>query len=276
MIIKLTIITINLNNKLGLEKTIQSVISQTFAEFEYIIIDGASNDGSINIIKRYERRINYWVSELDKGIYNAMNKGISRANGEYLLFLNSGDFLLNIDTLNEVFGYEFKDDIVVGNCILSKQGKIISEVAPPDTISFRAFYKQTIPHQSSFIRRELFNTLGNYSEKFKYYSDLFFFINAIVINNCSYLHIPVNVSNFNLDGQTNKEENQSILSAEYDMIVNTLIPPRILLDYEELYNLHENYLNQEKELNRYAHRFSKIDKVISTIKKHFFKMSFWK
>ena len=88
---KISVITINYNNKSGLEKTIQSVISQTYFELEYIIIDGGSSDGSIDVIKKYENKIDYWISEQDKGIYNAMNKGIAQAHGEYCNFMNSGD-----------------------------------------------------------------------------------------------------------------------------------------------------------------------------------------
>ena len=86
---KLSIITINLNNAAGLRKTIQSVVNQTYIDFEYIIIDGFSSDGSIEVIKEYADRINYWVSEPDRGIYNAMNKGILKTSGEYIHFLNS-------------------------------------------------------------------------------------------------------------------------------------------------------------------------------------------
>ena len=88
---KLSIITINYNNREGLKKTINSVINQTFRDFEYILIDGGSEDGSKEIILQHEAQFSYWRSEKDHGIYNAMNKGILAAKGDYLLFLNSGD-----------------------------------------------------------------------------------------------------------------------------------------------------------------------------------------
>ena len=100
---KLSIITINYNNKNGLQKTIDSVISQTFKDFEWIIIDGGSTDGSKELIEKYSQHITYWVSEPDKGIYNAMNKGIKVAKGEYLFFLNSGDYLVQPNTINQIF-----------------------------------------------------------------------------------------------------------------------------------------------------------------------------
>ena len=89
----ISIITINYNNKSGLSRTIESVINQTYSNIQYIIIDGASTDGSKKIIKKYEHHISYWISEPDSGIYNAMNKGVDKAVGDYLLFLNSGDYL---------------------------------------------------------------------------------------------------------------------------------------------------------------------------------------
>ena len=87
---KYSIITINYNNRDGLEMTINSVLGQSYQDLEYIIIDGGSTDGSVEVIKKYESRIDYWVSEPDKGVYNAMNKGIGKASGDYLNFMNSG------------------------------------------------------------------------------------------------------------------------------------------------------------------------------------------
>ena len=99
---KLSIITVNLNKAKGLQKTIESVIFQTFTDYEYIIIDGGSTDGSKQIIEQYADKITYWVSEPDSGIYNGMNKGIKVAKGEYCLFLNSEDYLLSNEILQNV------------------------------------------------------------------------------------------------------------------------------------------------------------------------------
>src|SRR5574344_3096999 len=88
---KYSIITINYNNKVGLERTIKSVINQTCKDYEYIIIDGTSTDGSKEVIDKYKQYLNYWVSEPDEGIYYAMNKGTLMSHGDYCNFLNSGD-----------------------------------------------------------------------------------------------------------------------------------------------------------------------------------------
>ena len=120
---KLSIITINLNNAEGLRKTIPSVISQTYCDFEYIVIDGGSTDGSVDVIKKYADKLSYWVSEPDAGIYNAMNKGIRKAGGEYCQFLNSGDWLVAPD-VTERMAKDMPDcAICYGNMITIQNGE---------------------------------------------------------------------------------------------------------------------------------------------------------
>ena len=111
---KYSIITVNYNNKDGLKKTIESVIHQSYRDFEYIIIDGGSTDGSAELLKEYSDKITYWVSEPDKGIYNGMNKGIAKATGDYLNFMNSGDCFYADDVLQHVADYNYNADFIVG------------------------------------------------------------------------------------------------------------------------------------------------------------------
>jgi len=119
---KLSIITVNLNNKSGLQKTIDSVISQTYKDFEWIIIDGGSTDGSKELIEQYSQYITYWISEPDKGIYNAMNKGIVQAKGEYLQFLNSGDALYDKYVLDKILkATNITSDIITGSIFSNKK-----------------------------------------------------------------------------------------------------------------------------------------------------------
>lgn len=108
----ITIITVNFNDKVGLERTIKNVANQTWKKFEYIIIDGGSSDGSKDIIEKYKDNFDYWVSEPDKGIYNAMNKAIERANGTYLLFLNSGDEFDSLNILEESHDLIHTEDLI--------------------------------------------------------------------------------------------------------------------------------------------------------------------
>lgn len=228
---KFSIITINLNNVAGLERTIKSVFNQTYKDFEYIIIDGGSKDGSAELISSNSNQLTYWISEPDKGIYQAMNKGIQKASGEYLLFLNSGDFLVNPRVLQRVYKIGFIQDIVVGNCNVSKNGKIVFHATPPEDISLTAFWGKTIPHQSSFFRRDLFSKFGMYLENFHIHADLEFFIRTIILSNCSYLKIPLIISDYNLDGKSSSINYRFISDTEKENIFKTLIPERILFDY---------------------------------------------
>ena len=99
---KISIITINYNDKIGLSKTINSVLNQSWQKFEFIVIDGGSNDGGLEVIEQNKDKIDYWVSEPDKGVYNAMNKGIKVAKGEYLIFMNSGDTFYDDNVLEKI------------------------------------------------------------------------------------------------------------------------------------------------------------------------------
>ena len=119
---KLSIITINYNNAIGLKKTIESLIEQSYQEYEYIVIDGGSDDGSKEVIWESLRYVSSWCSEKDTGVYNAMNKGIMRATGEYLLFLNSGDYLYDSTVLEDVTSTLSGEDIIYGDLLYVENG----------------------------------------------------------------------------------------------------------------------------------------------------------
>jgi glycosyltransferase involved in cell wall biosynthesis len=229
--VKLSIITVNLNNCDGLRITIESVINQSFSDFEYIIIDGGSTDGSQELIKQYNTRINHWISEPDNGIYHAMNKGTRKADGEYLLFLNSGDWLIGNTVLDKVFESDFNEDIVVGDCNVSNKGEVVFKVSPPEKISLAAFYNKTIPHQAAFIKRGLFERFGYYSEKYRIHSDFEFFIRTLILQDCSYRHLPLTVTDYNLEGISGREEYRLASQSEYNTIINNQIPSRVVADY---------------------------------------------
>ncbi|GHV09712.1 hypothetical protein FACS1894162_0890 [Bacteroidia bacterium] len=176
---KVSIITVNLNNAAGLEKTIQSVVSQEFTDYEYIVIDGNSTDRSVEIIKKYSDHIHYWVSEPDLGIYNAMNKGIAQASGEYVIFINSGDCFFAPDTLSKVFTKEHTTDFIVGNAQTPYNG-VTLHIKPPTKLTFYQFFIDTLNHQATFTKRNLFDELGLYDEQLKIASDWKFALLAIV------------------------------------------------------------------------------------------------
>lgn len=196
---KLSIITINFNDHAGLDKTIQSVINQTFKGFEYIVIDGASTDGSVDVIKKYADKLTHWVSEPDTGIYNAMNKGTRMAQGEYCLYLNSGDFLAADDVLEKAFSYNFTEDIVCCNC-LDFDDKHEWLKVPPKDVSLFTFIGGSLPHPTTFIKRELLNRLGGYNESYRIMSDWCFFLDSMIKYQCSYKTLDVLLTKFNCYG----------------------------------------------------------------------------
>lgn len=223
---KISIITINYNNYLGLQKTVESVTSQTWQEFEYIVIDGGSTDGSADFIESQSETIDYWVSEPDKGIYNAMNKGIAKASGDYLLFLNSGDVLYNDNVLLETKKSLLLDmDIVYGDLwIIGEQGKGFRN-RYPDFIDF-PFLKQTsLGHPSTFMKKELFYTYGLYRTDLKIVSDWAFFVKVFCRHKVSHIKIDHIIATFYEGGlststvyhQQHFEERKKVLLEMFDL-----------------------------------------------------------
>ncbi|MEZ4874049.1 MAG: glycosyltransferase family 2 protein [Flavobacteriaceae bacterium] len=215
----LSIITINYNQAEGLRKTVASVVSQTYPHFEYLIIDGNSTDGSVEIIKEQEGKIDFWISEKDRGIYHAMNKGIEKAQGEYLLFLHSGDQFTSPTILAESTSHpKFKGDIIYGDYQFEEGVKVY-----PDELYPTYFMKTSLPHQSTFFKKPVFEWLGNYDESYTMGADRAFYIKAFLSNKVSFSHIPLFVALFDLSGMSNdpvfwerkKEEDQRLLRESY-------------------------------------------------------------
>ena len=175
-----SIITVNYNNRDGLRRTIESVIHQSYRDFEYIVIDGGSTDGSADVLQEYDDQITYWVSEKDDGIYNAMNKGIAQAKGDYLNFMNSGDCFFADNILEKVSSYKSSADFIVGKDYhfneSIQQGH--ASVQPSRTTMIH-FFVSTLDHQSCFFKRELFNN-SPYREDYRLVSDWIFFTEKIV------------------------------------------------------------------------------------------------
>ena len=210
---KLSVITINYNNAEGLERTIGSVLCQSYRPIEYIIIDGGSKDASVDIIQKNKDKITKWISEADAGVYNAMNKGIRMSSGEYLIFLNSGDLFRDQDTLQDFMQDCGNEDILYGDVIMrGETGERIK--THPATLSFEFFLYDNLCHQCTLIRRALFETVGLYDEKIKIVSDWAFFVNAICRFNASYKHVPIPISVFYLGGLSSSPENEGLIQRE--------------------------------------------------------------
>lgn len=224
---KLSIITINFNNLEGLRRTAESICAQSFTDYEWIVIDGGSTDGSVHLIETYADRIAYWCSESDNGIYNAINKGIAHAHGDYLQFLNSGDFFFDCATLKQLFSSDFRDaDIIYGDAVLLYPDGRRIDKHYPDTISLNYFIHDVINHQASFFRRQVFD--GHpYNEHFLIAADWAYCIEA-VCRGLRFKHIPQTIVYYDNGGISAQWTERQI--REREDILNTYIPPHLKPD----------------------------------------------
>ena len=239
---KLSIITVNYNDAEGLERTIKSVISQTFQDYEFIIIDGGSTDGSVDVINKYESFVDYWVSEPDGGIYPGMNKGLRQAKGEYLNFMNGGDWYHSSDVLEKIFALNTDADIITGTHAengLRNVGK--------DGVTMLDLYKWAIDHQASFIRREV-ALRHPYDEKYRIVSDWKFFIEALVFDNCTFYYTDTIVVDVDMKGISNT--NYALDKQERDAVLHELFPQRVLQDYQLLSSIHPSLLEAAPRISK--------------------------
>lgn len=303
---KLSIITINYNNAAGLKKTIESVVSQTSKDFEYIIIDGGSTDGSLEIIKHFtnipqgiytpqhkahsqsESRntltrkldfqlqnmklnqnteffenlltdkeiqnteqycffspISFWVSEPDNGIYQAVNKGIHIAKGQYCQFLNSGDWLLNPNVTSLMLTNLPDSNIIYGNMLKQmSNGKILynNEIYANSLLSY---YYGSLNHSSAYIKHSLFDKYGYYDESLKIVSDWKFFLIAIILNNEQVNYRNIDICCFDMSGISNN--NKELEHIERRKVLEELLPCNILADYDR----YASFILKMKRINRY-------------------------
>lgn len=206
MSIKVSIITINFQNNTGIRQTIESVISQTYNNIEYIIIDGASTDGSIEIINQYADQLSYFVSESDNGIYHAMNKGWKKATGEYCLFLNSGDYLYKNTVIEQVVNKipETPADIIFGDLYAFDENQYWV-TSFKEKISLYYFHHSFIPHPSTFTKRSLLIELNGFYEHYKVISDWAFFVRCF-LHKASFQQIDIVTTAFYMQGSSSNSD----------------------------------------------------------------------
>ena len=234
---RLSIITINRNNVEGLEKTMQSVASQTFMGFEYVVIDGASTDGSVEVIKRLEPRFAHlkWVSEPDKGIYNAMNKGLRMASGDYIQILNSADCLASDDVTERMLAALEKvgrPSIIYGNMIkcFPDGKKKVDKCFAGEEITMLGMYMGTLNHDPAYIRRDLFEKYGYYDESLKVVSDWKWYLQAVILGGEQPQYVDMDVTLYDMTGIS--ETNKDLDKAERKQVLELLFPRAVLADYE--------------------------------------------
>ena len=249
---RLSIITINRNTAAGLEKTIRSVTSQTCKDFEYIVVDGASTDGSVEVIKKLESEFFHlkWVSEPDSGIYNAMNKGIRMATGDYIQILNSADCLASDDVTERMLAELKKQglpSILYGNMVkcFPDGHKLVDKCFAGQEITMLGMFTGTLNHDPAYISRDLFEKYGYYDESLKIVSDWKWYLQAIIMGGEKPQYVDIDVTLFDMTGIS--ETNKELDKAERKQVLEQLFPKAILVDYEHF----AFPINQIKRLKRH-------------------------
>lgn len=269
----LTIITINRNNAAGLEKTMQSVLSQTRTDFEYVVVDGASTDGSVAVIRRFAALFGdrlKWISEPDKGIYNAMNKGIGLASGDYVQFLNSGDSLVSEDVTErmlEALEEKGHPSILYGNMLKDMTGGLLRDRCfAGKEIPFLGFYQGTLNHSPAYIRRSLFDRYGPYDESLKVVSDWKWYLQAIILGEEKPVYADIDVTLFDMTGIS--ETDTALTQKERKAVLAELIPGPVLADYDQW----AFPLEQMRRLKRYPWAY----KLVWFLERCLFQVEKWK
>ena len=305
---KLSIITINYNNASGLRKTMESVLSQTSKDFEYIVIDGAAPqppkggvsdraviESYVNSVEGQEngymrcsflssargRRVGGgFFSEPDNGIYHAMNKGICMAQGEYIHFLNSGDWLVDEHVVEDMLnflnpltpspsprgeGLGVRCDVLIGNVIAVRpDGKVRYKKYNPD-VSLYTFYRGTIEHTSAYIRRDLFDKYGLYDENLKIVSDWKWYLQVVGLNKASVQFTDRFVTCFDTSGISST--NLQLDKSERRRVLEELLPAAVLADYDK----YAFDIDQMQRLKRYP----LIYRLVWFVERVLFKLDKW-
>lgn len=267
---KLSIITINYNNASGLRKTLASVNVQSYKQIEHVIIDAASTDGSVDIIKVYAEASKHtvvWTSEKDNGIYNGMNKGIKRATGDYIQILNSGDVLAAPDVtermvsalndemsrlrLNEPHTLNDGVSILYGNMMKDYGGgKLVRDMSGNglyEPSSFIYFYFGTLNHDSAYIRRDLFDKYGLYNEEMKICSDWEWYVRAIAIGGEKAVYTNIDVTIFDMNGVSESGgKNAELIKIERREYLEKILPASVLHDYDTYAFQIDQYMRLKK------------------------------
>lgn len=217
---KLSIVTITLNDLEGLKATRDSIRSQSFRDYEWIVIDGGSNDGTKEFLEHHSQETAYWCSEIDKGVYDAQNKGIRQATGDYLLFMNSGDCLYDADVLAAVFADNRRADILYGDWTNVKGETVIEEHKAPEQAHYAWFYTDNICHQAMFIRTTLLKE-SPYDTRFRIYADWAKWM-ELSRRGCTFEYIPRRICRFQLGGLSRHSDEDN--SKEKRMIQEHFYP----------------------------------------------------
>jgi glycosyltransferase involved in cell wall biosynthesis len=236
----LSIITINLNNCRGLAATIESLDYLKDTDFELIVVDGNSSDDSLNYILKNKFKIAKWVSEIDEGIYDAMNKGVEMASGSYCLFLNSGDTLSQNGALVSALEYcDTQNHLVIGSLELINHSVWII----PDKIDIAYFFKSTLPHQSTLIKRSLLLKYP-FDKGLKIVGDWCFFLRVFKYEGLvRYVKFNEIIANFDMNGISSQSDSELLIANERNKVLSRELGDGIIRHISHLNHLEEKFSN---------------------------------
>lgn len=224
---RLSIITICFNDASGFLKTADSIVGQTFKDFEWIVIDGGSTDGGVDMQKQYQPYMAYYISEPDKGIYNAMNKGVAHADGEYCLFMNSGDCLCSPKALERIFGHHLTGDIVACDMFADTGKPFFAYNEAPRKINFHRLVIGSIGHQSTLIRTSLL-VQTPYREDLRIASDWAFWCEMLLRRHKTYQAVNIPIAVFDMNGVSEAPANANRAAAERREVLCSYFDPEIV------------------------------------------------
>lgn len=235
---KVSVITVCYNDRSGLEKTIKSVLSQRGVELDYIIMDGGSTDGSKDLVDQYRSLVAHAISEKDQGVFDAMNKGLNRAIGEYVIFMNSGDYFLQEDSLAKLTrGAEHYPDFIYGDIYFEYKEGRRKHIKFPERLRLSGLFNHFLPHQATLTKRQLLVDRGGYDLRYKFIADSAFIWNAIVNDHSSYQHVDEIISVCEFGGlSTDVNRNGDAMQQERLRFYQEKFP-MVYEDYLELYEL---------------------------------------
>ncbi|MEO8086125.1 MAG: glycosyltransferase family 2 protein [Bacteroidota bacterium] len=231
----ISVITINKNNADGLNKTMQSVCTQDFEDFEYIVVDGASEDKSGEVVKNYLADVDKFISGNDKGIYDAMNKGIRAAKGDYLIFLNSGDCFADASVLTQMHVHCRGEDLLSGNIIFLENNISRRDFTPERLTKFYLLHSM-LYHPATFFKKSLFKTLGLFDDQLSIVGDYEFFLRALSKNKINYRHLPFDVVLFDSSGISSAKITREKMMDERKMVQRKYYNKVLLF----IYNLYKS------------------------------------
>jgi len=201
----ISIITVCLNASETIRETIESVVRQKYSNIEYIIVDGQSTDQTLNIVAQYREHVDQLISEKDRGLYDAMNKGIEAARGDVLYFLNADDKLVDDDVLKDVARMFCQDagiSLVYGE-VIWQRGDKVQQSDQPDRITREYLARTTLLHQSAFMKRKLFREIGLYNIKYKVVADYSWFLDYFINYKGKCRHIDRSIALVSVSGLSN-------------------------------------------------------------------------